>query len=455
MSEQNMKTHSLNRALIATNRFGYGARQGEMQKAQRDPKGWVIGQLKTVEFDPSLPGSDEVLHAFYQYQQQQRKKKSNQNIDFGDDEIPKNFSRKTLQNASADGLIRSIQSSDSVSWRLLDFFSNHFSVTANNRLMAGLATTLEREAIAPNLIGRFEDMLLAITKHPAMLMYLNNERSFGPNSLAAKKRGKGLNENLAREILELHTLGVDGPYSQQDVIELAKGISGWSVKHPKREEGNGFVFRNYGHEPGKRTLLGRSYRQNGMSQGEQMLRDLATHPATAKHICRKLAFHFVSENPPKSLLDKMQQTWRETDGNIKSVMTTLFRADESWIAEPQKFKTPREFVISSYRAFGIREVKQNSFRYSLNNLGQQPFNANSPAGYSDKNEDWLGPSALMARIDWSAMVGGYQKWQKIEKILSTSLGSQVSQHTYNSVMRAESREQSIALFLMSPEFQWR
>jgi uncharacterized protein (DUF1800 family) len=286
-----------------------------------------------------------------------------------------------------------------------------------------------------------------------MLIYLNNEKSFGPNSRVAKKRKIGLNENLAREIMELHTLGVDGGYSQEDVIELAKGITGWSVKNPIKERGAGFTFRAHGHEPGSRTLLGKEYSEKGITQGQQMLRDLAINPATAKYVCFKLAHHFVSENPPASLLNKMETTWMKTGGNLKQVMVSLFSADEAWSASAQKFKTPREFVISANRAIALKKIKPKVLFNSLVSLGQQPFTAGSPAGFSDDESDWLGASALMARIDWSTMVSGYLKRSNAEKVMTVSLGDSVSQHTYQSVMRAESRQQAMTLLLMSPEFQ--
>ena len=319
--------------------------------------------------------------------------------------------------------------------------------------MTPLAATLEREAIAPNLFGSFEEMLLAVMKHPAMLIYLNNERSFGENSRIGR-RGKGLNENLAREILELHTLGVDGGYTQADVLELAKGITGWSVASPQRDGKTGFLFRDRGHEPGKRILLGASYAADGVEQGEQMLRALAKHPSTIGHICYKIARHFVSETPPQSLIEKLKSRWRATGGNLGDVMTELVNADESWTTERRKFKTPREFVISTMRALGIKNTRRNILLPSLTQLGQQPFKAGSPAGYSDNEMDWNGGSGLIARIDWAAMVAARSK-ANAEDIMQQSLATDVSLNTYNSVLRAESRQQALVLLLASPEFQRR
>jgi len=458
MSENSMSSNTLSKGYIAVNRFGYGARGDELIQAERDPKTWIKSTLLPVSFDTSLPHSNDIFISHNNYQQQKKQPK-NQNkkisSNSSDNKMMKNSARDALRSMSVDTLTQAIHSSHSVSWRLLDFFSNHFSVTANGRLMAGLAGTLEREAIAPHLLSNFEDMLLAVEQHPAMLIYLNNEKSFGPNSKIAKKRKKGLNENLAREIMELHTLGVDGGYTQADVVELAKAITGWSVKNVKKEGSAGFIFRPTGHEPGSRVLLGKKYSQNGIRQGQQILRDLAMHPSTIKHICYKLAHHFVSEKPSEVLLSKMEATWRKTQGNIKQVMYSLFDAEESWLASTQKFKTPRDFVISLYRAVAPQKINDRFLLNSLINLGQKPFSAGSPAGFSDDTSDWLGASALMARVDWSTMAVAYLKKPNSEKIMTVALGSSVSQHTYQTVMRAESRQQAMALLLMSPEFQRR
>ena len=480
MNDKSMSSTSLSKAYIAVNHFGYGARGDELVQAKVNPKQWIISQLLPITFDSSLPHSNDIFieHANYrkqkkqQKQQKQQKKRGQQspNRQLSKNAMPEdrmsenkmskngmlnNYARQTLRSMSVDTLSQAIHSSHSVSWRLLDFFSNHFSVSAQGQLMVGLSATLEREAIAPNLLGKFEDLLLAVEQHPAMLIYLNNEKSFGLNSRIAKKRKVGLNENLAREIMELHTLGVDGGYNQADVIELAKGISGWSVKKPVKERSAGFIFRPHGHEPGSRTLLGKKYSQQGMAQGQQMLRDLAMNPATVKYVCFKLAHHFVSESPPVSLLNKMEATWMKTSGNLKKVMVSLFSADEAWSASTQKFKTPREFIISTNRAIALKKIKPKALFNSLVSLGQQPFNAGSPAGFSDDETDWLGASALMARIDWSTRLSGYLKRLNAEKVMTVALGDSVSQHTYQSVMRAESRQQAMTLLLMSPEFQRR
>jgi uncharacterized protein (DUF1800 family) len=458
MSNVDMTSIVMNKANVAVNRFGYGASGNELELAALEPREWVKSQLTSISFHNKLPHSDDIFLEQARYQKLKKQQKQSKSVDL---KPIKNHARMALKDMSADTLMEAINSSNSVSWRLLDFFSNHFSVTSNGRLMQGLAGTLEREAIAPNLLGNFESMLMAVEQHPAMLVYLNNDKSIGPNSLIAKKRNRGLNENLAREILELHTLGVNSGYTLKDVVELALGISGWCVKNPSKESSAGFIFRSNGHEPGARTLLGKRYLQkgaflaSGLDQGQQMLRDLAMQPATAKHLCYKLAHHFVSENPSPLLLAKMEATWLNNQGNIKQVMHSLFDADEAWMETPQKFKTPREFVISTHRALKPKEADAKTLLNSLISLGQEPFNAGSPAGFSDAEKDWLGGSALMARIDWSTQVSANLKKANAEKVMQITLGESVSDLTYQIVMRAESRQQALTLLLMSPEFQRR
>lgn len=432
--------------VVATNRFGLGAASGELTEANKEPLGWLASKLVPIAFNDDLPSSQDVMRAGQAYRDEKKRSKENKSSP------PKSkYAQDTFLSLSTNTLERAIDSKHSVSWRLLDFFSNHFSVTANGRVMRGLAVTLEREAIAPHLLGDFSEMLIAVTQHPAMLLYLNNEKSYGPHSRLGIKRKKGLNENLAREILELHTLGVNGGYQQIDVIELAKGITGWSLANFKRDKKFGFSFKPSGHEPGTRTLLGKSYSQKGVKQGEAMLRSLAKHPNTAHFICYKLAHHFISDSPSETLVNRLVQTWQDTQGNLKSVLLRLFNEPEAWEEKRHKYKTPREYLISVYRGMGNIPISAKRLSRDLTQLGQKPFNAGSPAGYSDNKQDWEGSSALMARIDWvSALIKQYPR--NAEDIMRDTLGNEVSERTYNMVLRAGSRELSLALLLLSPEF---
>jgi len=437
------------KAAIAVNRFGYGARPGEVNEASKDPERWLINQLKPVQFSQSLPDSSEIATKIKALRKKIKKEKKSAESKSAE----RKYYRETIRSLTADGITQAILSDNSINWRLLDFFSNHFSVTAQGKIKA-LAPTLEREAIAPNLYGNFEDLLLAVIQHPVMLLYLNNESSFGPQSRFGQKKNKGMNENLAREILELHTLGVNGGYLQQDVTELARAITGWGINNPKRNDGIGFFYRQYGHQPGRRVLLGKKYPDTGVKQGEHMLKDLARHPSTANYVCNKLAHHFISDEPDPVLVKKLVNTWTKTNGNIREVMISMIRAEESWHETSEKFKTPREFVISAYRAVGRKKLKPQNLLGSMTRLGQQPFNAGSPAGFSDEQKDWDGSSALMKRIDWSMLVSGQMKGN-VKKLMTRTLSDAVSENTFNRVSRAESRKQAYTLLLMSPEFQRR
>jgi uncharacterized protein (DUF1800 family) len=452
-------------AVIATNRFGLGAKPGEHEHASVHPQNWLIKQLAATN---ELTFSDEEKHSntiilklSELRQRKQMLKKTSKLTPKTNDMASSNemlkqiakYPKNIYRELSIESLKRGINSNNSLQWRLLDFFSNHFSVSAQGPMLKALAPTLEREAIAPNLLGRFEDMLLAVSKHPAMLLYLNNERSFGPNSKLGK-RGKGLNENLAREILELHTLSVNGGYTQRDVTEFAKAITGWSVANPLKEKERGFKFRSKGHEPGTRYLLSKSFPASEQLQGENILKYLANHPSTVRYICYKLARHFVQDNPPESLIIKMTQRWNLTRGNIRDVVVELIRADEPWQPAFNKFKSPREFVVSTLRAIDAKQLKGSYILNALTELGQKPFSAGSPAGFSDVEEGWNSSSALMARIDLSSQFSAKRRLNS-EKLMKTMLGTSLSPRTYNMVLRAESRQQAATLLLMSPEFQRR
>ncbi len=249
--------------------------------------------------------------------------------------------------------------------RLVLFWSNHFCVSARKAgLLRVLAGPYEREVIRPHVFGRFADMLLAAAKHPAMLVYLDNEQSIGPNSKQGQRTQKGLNENLAREIIELHTLGVDGGYSQEDVTSFARILTGWRFARRDNEfTGEGrFFFNPNQHEPGDHKVLNKVYRQNGIAQGEEALLALATHPSTARHIAKKLAVHFVSDTPDPALVKRLETTFRDTGGDLGAVSRALIEAPEAWTEDAAKLRTPYEFLIASIRATGIEHESASDQR---------------------------------------------------------------------------------------------
>ncbi|GFD68587.1 DUF1800 family protein [Alteromonas sp. KUL106] len=428
---------------IATNRFGLGATPLEIEKASESPIEYVLAQMKPISFDKVYSSQSIALKM--------------QHFRKGTSEASKDEARKfrqaTYRQLSLATLNNAISSKQPFMWRLLDFFSNHFSVTAQGAYLTAISPTLEREAIAPNLLGKFSDMLLSVSRHPAMLIYLNNEKSYGKNSQLGKK-GKGLNENLAREILELHTLGVKGGFTQSDVLALANGISGWSIRVPQIAEPELFYFRKAGHEPNEQTLLGHLFSQKDEKQGEAMLRYIAAQPATAKFISEKLVKHFVSDTPPPALLEQVQQTWLKTEGDLKAVYHALVTHPHAWFDTLEKFKTPREFLISTYRGIGLSSIKEGFAMRSLTEMGQAPFKAGSPAGYEDSEDFWNSGYGLIARANWLTSLRINLEFE-IPELANRLLGSTLSEHTRMLVSRAESRERAFALLFMSPEFMRR
>ena len=443
-----------NRAIIAVNRFGLGATGTELSVAQHDPEQWLLQQLVSPVFDKTLGDTES---AFTMIADIKALKQQSRQTKMKLPDIGRTLIRPYRQGLILDSLEQSVQTTIPFAMRLLDFFSNHFSVSVSTQSMTLLAPTLEREAIAPNLFGNFTDLLIAVEQHPAMLVYLNNENSVGPNSKAGK-RARGLNENLAREILELHTLGVDGGYTLDDIRQLAMAISGWSITDEGDAGRSGFKFRDNYHQPGARIILGKSYGDNGEAQGRSVLHDLARHRKTAEFISYKLVQHLITDQPPKQLVSAMVDTWVKTEGNIKAVVTTMIKHPQSWDRQSNKFKTPREFVVSAYRAVNHPEAVDqgllNILMRGLNFMGHKPFASGSPAGYSQLNIAWSGSDALMKRIDWVSLLS--QKTNETPKSVAARIfDSQLSPLTVKLLAGAESRAQGLAMLLLSPEFQRR
>lgn len=463
-----MQRNSELTAAIAATRFTMGARPGDITAAGPDPVAWLKAQLMLPKLDPSLPDSLGILRQHRDLARAIKARKelsASNNMAMMSGSEPKDelatlrarFNRQRL-GFVGDFFTASVNADNSLSWRLLDFFSNHFSVSGSGQTTKTIVPTLERDAIAPNLLGNFSDLLIAVSTHPAMLIYLDNVSSFGPRSkLANKKANRGLNENLAREILELHTLGVNGGYTQTDVEELAMAISGWStVRAPRLDasSGSGFAFREGGHEPGTRKVLGNSYRPDGLGQGKAILNDLSVHPSTAAYVSEKLVRHFVADVPPKELVNAMVTAWLASDGNIKQVITTMIEHELAWHSEQQKLKTPRELLISAARASASTKIGSREVWQSLTELGQQPFSAGSPAGFSDQRDAWEGAGAFRNRIQWAAR---FAKLVSVNALTMAqeSLGPLLSAKTQSVLKREVNQEQARTLFLMSPEFQTR
>jgi uncharacterized protein (DUF1800 family) len=338
--------------------------------------------------------------------------------------------------------------------RLVWFWSNHFCVNSDNTVAAG---AYEREAIRPHVLGKFVDMLLAAESHPAMLVYLGNATSMGPNSVAGINRDRGLNENLGREILELHTLGVRTGYDQEDVVSFAKVITGWTTYLPDLpERGGEFVFYPRFHEPGPQTVLGKAYRDTGIEQGRTALQDFARHPATALHIATKLARHFVADEAPPALVETLRLKFIETDGDLWQVSKALVTAPESWVPEQAKLKRPSEWMMAYFRAAGFNGVDARLSVPTMTRLGEPLWRPPAPKGFPDKESDWI--DGIAHRLDTANSIA--QNPRNAERLdpkamLEAGLGPLASAETRSAVTRAESKQQAIALLLMAPEFQRR
>ncbi len=337
--------------------------------------------------------------------------------------------------------------------RLVWFWSNHFCVNADVTVMAG---AYEREAIRPHILGRFADLLLAVESHPAMLIYLDNASSIGPNSVAGINRNRGINENLGREILELHTLGVRGGYRQDDVVSFAKAITGWTIYETATnpDHGGEFLYHPRLHEPGPETILGKTYSDDGVEQGRAVLADLARHPATAEHVATKLARHFIADDPPPALIEVLKKTFLDTDGDLLQVSKALVMAPDSWSPAQAKIKHPSEWMMAFIRAAGLNKADVRRMVPALNRLGEPLWRPSAPRGFGDDNDDWL--DGVAYRLDIAnAVAQNYGELFDPQAMLETSLGPLASAETRSTLARAETKQQAITLLLMAPEMQRR
>ncbi|MFD2166739.1 DUF1800 family protein [Thalassotalea euphylliae] len=433
---------------FAAHRYGFGIGKNQSFDSKTNTTDWLISQLKAPlknELDSTLPNSAQISLQLSKERVAKKVAKKEGKV------FRSSYSKDTYRNYCIDSFNAYLQSTNGFGWRVLDFFSNHFSVSAQGRVMTALAPTLEREAILPYLNGYFGDMLRAVIKHPAMLIYLNNEKSFGPESKLGLRRGKSFNENLAREILELHTLGVDGGYTQKDVNQLALAITGWSVANPTKEGETGFKFRRNGHQGGSQTILNKVYAQPGINKGEIILSDLSQHPSTIKHLATKIASHFIVDKPSDDLISQLSETWANSKGHIPSVMRTLLESEQGQSLTRRKFKTGREYVISSLRMVGVKKLKPKQAMRSLSLMGQQPFKAGSPAGFDDSESTWLAPNALLNKVEWISLVSQYGNVE-INDIVQRVFANNTTSDNKSVVERAESKQLAISLALLSPEF---
>jgi uncharacterized protein (DUF1800 family) len=345
---------------------------------------------------------------------------------------------------------------------MADFWFNHFNVFANKSLDGLWIGAYEREAVRPHALGRFRDLLGATAHHPAMLFYLDNTQNAAPGSKGPNGRADGINENYARELMELHTLGADGGYTQDDVIALARMLTGWGLARPNAlpSSGSGFAFYPPRHDNGDKRFLGENIAGNGEAEGERALDLLAKHPATAHHIAFELAQYFVADQPPPALIGRLAARFQETDGNIKEVLKVLFASREFRAAAGAKYKSPYRFVLSATRAAGAQVDNPKPLLAAMARLGQPLYGCATPDGYRDTQAAWLSPDASLLRVNFAkGLAGGnlplVEGTKPVDAMpLLATLGAGLSSKTRSAIARAQPELQA-ALLLGSPDFMRR
>lgn len=489
----------MSEAAVALNRFGLGARPGDSPPT--DPRRWLADQLTRYQQHPpaldGVPTSAAVALDILAYRSEQRMNRSQKAAQAGSTAMlapataspsammppppapfaePPNPAARKLNRDDRNALIAAraqlaVASDTPFAERLVHFWANHFTVSADKAELNGLAGTLEMEAIRPHLLGRFSDMLFAVERHPAMLLYLDQSVSIGPASplgarITAKGQRKvGLNENLAREIMELHTLGVRTGYSQSDVTEFARAMTGWTVggigggpagRFSNAAPPGSFVFVDQVHEPGARTILGKTYPAGGREQADAVLADFAVHPATAHHVATKLARHFAGDTPPPAMVARLEGAFRRSGGDLPTVYAALIASPEAWVPRPVKFKTPWEWSVSAWRALGDSAFQPAAVQGLMNQLGQPVWKPGQPIGWDDTAPSWAGPDAVMRRVEAAQRFAARATVGTDPRALADRLFPEaVSAGTTQVLQRAESPNQALALLLVSPEMMRR
>lgn len=508
---------SLQDAAIAANRFGLGARPGEIKAIAGDPRGWLKAQLTPETTPPApiaaLPTTEDATHAFNNWiasiglkggaAAELYKKRAEgggapgapanmgeaaamgSGAAMGAPGLPPGVSIeqsfiRTLGPRYVQGVHARMQvavATDRPYYeRLVRFWGNHFTISASKPNVVPLPAVFERDVVRGRCVGPFRDMLLASCKHPGMLVYLDNYISIGPNSYVAKHPEvlpaylreilKGLNENLGREILELHTMGARSGYTQADVTTLARIITGWTVRQIGRpvsgdrgaDATDMFEFSRYLHEPGPQTLLGKTYEDRGLAQGEAALTDIARQPATAHFIAYKLVRHFVADEPPPGAVDRIAEVFRSTDGDLHAVSLALVDLPEAWAPGTVKMKPPEDYLTSAIRAMnGKPELTGQQLVALLDRMGQKPYYATGPNGWADIEGEWIGPDAIWKRVEWADALAKGVADAKIDPafLAEEALGPTLTPRTLHAIKLAESPAQGLALFLTAPEFQRR
>jgi len=468
---------------LAANRFGLGRRFDD--PAIGNAKDWLTRQLG--DYDPApaaltgLAGRAAIATAYAEYRderQAMRREANEAAMPDSDDAMPEAMRRmaragfrRHYADAAGARLAAAVATPTPFAERLVHFWSNHFAVSADKQTVVGFAGNYENEAIRPHIMGKFSDLLAAAVHHPAMLLYLDQAQSFGPDSAFAtrvRNRGNrqapGLNENLAREILELHTLGVRAGYTQADVTGFAKALTGLTVAGLGRGAGQRLMpadarpgetlFVERLHQPGSQTILGKRYDQPGARQAEAVLRDLAVHPATARHVATKLARHFTGDEPPASLVERLAGDFARTGGDLPSLYRTLVASPEPWAAAPAMFKSPWDWTVSMLRALKTPALgERQNIAAMFTQLGQPVWRPGSPKGYDDTVATWAGSAALMQRVELASRIAGrIGDRADARRLAPLVLADALTPETAEAIARADSPGQGIAMLFASPAF---
>ncbi|BBE73822.1 DUF1800 domain-containing protein [Oharaeibacter diazotrophicus] len=451
--------------VTALRRFGLGPRPGEWQRIADDPRGFVLAAVgaSTALDDAGLPTSAEAITASRRFHAELARGTSvaDANAAFLPAGMPPSPDPKLplhshiLRTELVARFDHAVATDAPFAERWVAFWSNHLCVVSSKA--AGLiasAGAYEREVIRPNAFGRFHDMLAAAMRHPAILASLDNPKSVGPNSKAGLKSGRGINENLGREALELYTLGPQGGYDQADVTAFARVLTGWSIRRPDEKDAGAFVFRPAQHEPGPQTIMGKVYAEDGVDQGLAVIADIAAHPSTARHLARKLTRHFVGDAAPAAIAAAVEARWRDTGGDLAEVARALVGERAAWTAGAIKVLSPYDVLVTWARAVGDVFKRPELVRFTQT-FGGRVWNPPGPNGLPDGDLAWAAPDSLANRLDLAALVAKRAEVPDVGALHAALFGPAALPATSDAVTRADSRVQALALLLMAPEFQRR
>jgi uncharacterized protein (DUF1800 family) len=456
----------MTKSLHILNRLSFGLRPGDIEQIQSmGIEAYIQSQLSP----DSIPESPQItrqlnqwrtlkltpVQLLRQYKPRRQKQRSEE-----ERQQARQKAQQPLQQAIQARLLRAIASPRQLQEVMVNFWFNHFNVFARKGDVKFWVGAYEQQAIRPYALGHFRDLLAATVHHPAMLVYLDNWRNTAPNSPGAKGRFRGINENYARELMELHTLGVDGGYSQDDVIALAYMLTGWGLDLDENKgDSNGFYFDRNRHDYSDKLFLGQRIKGSGVAEVEQAIDSLASHPATARYISYKLAQYFVTDDPHSGLVKRLAKKFLQTEGDIRAVLDTLFQSPEFWQANDygHKFKTPYDYIISAVRATGTKEPNLKRISGMLNQLSMPLYNCSTPEGYKNTQEAWLSPDAMLRRVSLATAIAqgrlGDNQSVDASQLLNT-LGDSISAQTKHEIANSPEKLRA-ALILGSPDLMYR